>query len=134
MLTGNPPAFERMAEDILRNDRVFIHKSTLQAAFRILRVDLDYRVIHVVEGLRRLGGLVNVQFEDPQCVATALEIAEFCGDSGPEFHDVLSFSAARGFGSLTVANEKTAKQLGEYLRSAPRIKQASRRRKRRIHT
>jgi predicted nucleic-acid-binding protein len=85
LLTGDDAAQAKRAIALFKKESIFIPKTVLLETEWVLRRLYRVERATVVSSFRKLGGLANVELEQPLMVAQALQ---WCGD-GMDFADAL---------------------------------------------
>jgi predicted nucleic-acid-binding protein len=90
LLTGDDAAQTKRAAALFKRQAIFIPKTVLLETEWMLRRLYRLEREVVVNALRRLLGLANVQIETPLAVANALQ----CCDAGMDFADALHWASS----------------------------------------
>ncbi len=92
LLIGNDAAQAKRAAALFKKESIFIPKTVLLETEWVLRRLYRLDRATVVGSLRKLGGLGNVELEQPLVVAQALQ---WCAD-GMDFADALHLASSHG--------------------------------------
>lgn len=90
LLTGDDAAQAKRAAALFKKESIFIPKTVLLETEWVLRRLYRLERDTLVSSFRKLGGLGNVEFEQPLVVAQALQ---WCGD-GVDFADALHLASS----------------------------------------
>jgi predicted nucleic-acid-binding protein len=102
LLTADDPKQSVAAQSLIAEGSVWIAKTVLLEANWVLRSLYGFEESEICEAFKKLLGLKNVQAEDTQAVAAALELTAH----GIEFADAIHFSS-RPAGTVFVSFDKT---------------------------
>lgn len=118
LLTADDPNQYQLAYELFQRADVFIPTTVALEAEWVLRYAYDFRRDDIVEVLRNLFGLSNVEVEDPQCIVKALEWHK----AGMDFADALHLAASADFEEFVTFDRKLinmAKKITERTVSQP---------------
>lgn len=105
LLTGDDAAQSKRAAALFKKESIFIPKTVLLETEWVLRRLYRLERMTVVGSLRKLGGLGNVELEQPLVVAQALQ---WCED-GMDFADALHLASSHGAGKFATFDEQMKK-------------------------
>ena len=105
LLIGDDAAQAKRAAALFKKESIFIPKTVLLETEWVLRRLYRLQRATVVSSLRKLGGLGNVEFEQPLVVAQALQWCEV----GMDFADALHLASSRGAIKFATFDEQMKK-------------------------
>jgi len=105
LLTGDDAAQAKRAAALFKRESIFISKTVLLETEWVLRRLYRLERETVVGGLRKLGGLGNVELEQPLVVAQALQ---WCED-GMDFADALHMASSHSARKFATFDEQMKK-------------------------
>ena len=102
LLIGDDVAQAKRAAALFKKESIFIPKTVLLETEWVLRRLYRLARATVVSSLRKLGGLGNVEFEQPLVVAQALQ---WCED-GLDFADALHLASSHSASKFATFDER----------------------------
>ena len=105
LLIGDDAAQTKRAASLFKKESIFIPKTVLLETEWVLRRLYRLERATVVSSLRKLGGLGNVELEQPLVVAQALQWCEV----GMDFADALHLASSHGASKFATFDEQMKK-------------------------
>lgn len=105
LLTGDDAVQTKRATALFKKESIFIPKTVLLETEWVLRRLYRLERTAVVSSLRKLGGLANVEFEQPLVVAQALQ---WCRN-GMDFADALHLASSHNASKFVTFDEQMKK-------------------------
>jgi len=105
LLTGDDAAQAKRAAALFKKESIFIPKTVLLETEWVLRRLYRLERVTVVSSFRKLGGLGNVELEQPLVVAQALQ---WCVD-GMDFADALHLASSHSASKFATFDEQMKK-------------------------
>lgn len=117
LFTGDDAAQAKRAAALFKKEAIFVPKTVLLETEWVLRRLYRLERDTVVSSFRKLGGLENVEFEQPLVVAQALK---WCED-GLDFADALHLASSHSANRFATFDEQMKKNAPAELKAVVRL-------------
>ena len=117
LFTGDDAAQAKRAAALFKKESIFVPKTVLLETEWVLRRLYRLERATVVSSFRKLGGLANVEFEQPLVVAQALQ---WCED-GLDFADALHLASSHNAHRFATFDEQMKKNAPTELKAMVRL-------------
>lgn len=117
LFTGDDVAQAKRAAALFKKEAIFVPKTVLLETEWVLRRLYRLERDTVVNSFRKLGGLENVEFEQPLVVAQALK---WCED-GLDFADALHLASSHSANRFATFDEQMKKNAPAELKAVVRL-------------
>ena len=105
LLTADEPEQTRRAAALFQREDIFIAKTVLLETAWVLQSVYDLKAPAILDALRKLAGLANVEIEDAQAVWLALGACE----KGMDLADALHVASSRGADKFATFDARVVK-------------------------
>ena len=117
LFTGDDAAQAKRAAALFKKESIFVPKTVLLETEWVLRRLYRLERDTVVSSFRKLGGLENVEFEQPLVVAQALQWCE----EGLDFADALHLASSHSANRFATFDEQMKKNAPAELKAVVRL-------------